>query len=55
MGSPEPHALKSREEQIAEAAYFRAMERHFAPGQELDDWLAAEADVQRMMEAVPRG
>jgi len=30
---------------IARAAYFRAMERGFAPGHELQDWLAAEAEV----------
>ncbi len=30
---------------IAEAAYFRAEARGFAPGQELDDWLQAEAEV----------
>lgn len=27
---------------IAEAAYFRAEKRGFAPGNELDDWLEAE-------------
>ena len=30
---------------IARAAYFRAMDRGFAPGHELQDWLAAEAEV----------
>lgn len=30
---------------IAQAAYFRAEKRGFAPGGELDDWLAAEAEV----------
>jgi hypothetical protein len=30
---------------IAEAAYFRAEKRGFAPGHEVEDWLAAEADV----------
>jgi hypothetical protein len=30
---------------IARAAYFRAMDRGFGPGNELDDWLAAEAEV----------
>jgi hypothetical protein len=30
---------------IAHAAYFRAMNRGFAPGYELADWLAAEAEV----------
>jgi hypothetical protein len=30
---------------IARAAYFRAMSRGFEPGDELGDWLAAEAEV----------
>jgi hypothetical protein len=30
---------------IARAAYFRAMNRGFAPGDEVADWLAAEAEV----------
>jgi RecB family exonuclease len=29
----------------ARAAYFRAMNRGFAPGHEVEDWLAAEAEV----------
>ena len=31
---------------IAEAAYFRAEARGFAPGHELADWYAAEAEVE---------
>ena len=34
-----------RESRIAEAAYWRAERRGFAAGQELDDWLAAEKEV----------
>jgi hypothetical protein len=30
---------------IARAAYFRALERGFEPGHELEDWLAAESQV----------
>jgi hypothetical protein len=30
---------------IAEAAYFRAEKRGFAPGNDAADWLAAEAEV----------
>jgi hypothetical protein len=30
---------------IAQAAYFRAQKRGFAPGHEMEDWLAAEAEV----------
>jgi len=34
-----------RWQRIAEAAYYRAEQRGFAPGYELEDWLAAEAQV----------
>ena len=30
---------------IETAAYLRAQQRQFAPGHELEDWLAAEAEV----------
>jgi hypothetical protein len=30
---------------IAEAAYYRAEQRGFAPGHEMEDWLAAESEV----------
>jgi hypothetical protein len=36
---------ETRERQIREAAYRRAEQRGFAPGAELDDWLAAEREV----------
>jgi hypothetical protein len=37
---------------IAEAAYFRAEKRGFAPGHEQEDWLAAEAEVDaRLLKA----
>jgi hypothetical protein len=35
----------AREAAIAREAYYRAERRGFAPGYELDDWLAAEAEV----------
>jgi hypothetical protein len=34
---------------IAVAAYFRAEQRGFAPGNEMSDWLDAEADVGKML------
>jgi hypothetical protein len=37
--------VADREVQIALAAYFIAEKRGFGPGHELDDWLAAEAEV----------
>lgn len=35
----------ARESAIEREAYYRAERRGFAPGHELDDWLAAEAEV----------
>jgi hypothetical protein len=32
---------------IAQAAYRLAQQRSFSPGHELDDWLAAEAEVKQ--------
>lgn len=40
-----PSFSESREARIAEAAYWRAERRGFIAGQELDDWLAAEMEV----------
>jgi hypothetical protein len=39
-----------RIEMIARAAYLRAEQRGFEPGRELDDWLAAAADVDAQLE-----
>jgi hypothetical protein len=36
---------------IAEAAFFRAEKRGFAPGHEVEDWLAAEAEVDTKLMA----
>lgn len=38
-----------REQMIAEAAYFRAERRGFAPGNEMSDWLEAESDIERVL------
>ena len=44
-------AVDAQERQmlIARAAYFRAEKRGFAPGCELQDWIEAEAEVQRLI------
>jgi hypothetical protein len=42
---PPRNAFKDRQSLIAKAAYFLAERRHFQPGHELEDWLAAEAEV----------
>lgn len=44
-----PSFSESREARIAEAAYWRAERRGFTAGQELDDWLAAEKEVDGHM------
>ncbi len=41
-----PHLDRPRQTAIAEAAYFRAERRGFAPGHELEDWLAAEREIE---------
>lgn len=38
---------QARHKQIADAAYYLAMNRGFAPGGELEDWLAAERKFDR--------
>ena len=46
--SPSADSDCPREQMIAEAAYFRAAERGFIPGNEMSDWLQAEADIERL-------
>lgn len=48
--SPGSDALAiPREQLISEAAYYKAEQRGFQPGNEMADWFAAEADVDRML------
>ncbi len=42
---------QEREQMIAEAAYFRAEQRGFTPGGELDDWIEAEVAIDRALAA----
>ncbi|HUK03008.1 MAG TPA: DUF2934 domain-containing protein [Steroidobacteraceae bacterium] len=42
-------SAESRRGMIAEAAYWRAERRGFAPGNEMDDWLAAEREVDAFL------
>jgi hypothetical protein len=46
--TPAPTEVTSEERHqlIAEAAYYRAERRNFVPGHELEDWLAAEAEIE---------
>lgn len=38
-------SVEERQRLIEVAAYYRAEQRSFAPGQELEDWLAAETEI----------
>lgn len=40
---PDQETLK----RIAEVAYYRAQHRGFSPGYEVEDWLAAEAQIKQ--------
>jgi maltodextrin utilization protein YvdJ len=40
---------KDRYERIAEAAYLRAQQRGFEPGHEVEDWLAAEREIDALL------
>jgi hypothetical protein len=42
-----PAPMSSRHALIAELAYFRALKRGFEPGHEMEDWLEAEAEIER--------
>jgi hypothetical protein len=47
-----------RHRMISEAAYRRYVERGYADGDDVDDWLEAEADVEHLLlnrRIVPRG
>ena len=38
-----------RDAMIREAAYFRAEHRSFVPGRELEDWFAAEREIDAVL------
>ena len=42
---------EQRQQLIARAAYFIAERRGFAPGNELEDWLQAEAEIEACLKA----
>lgn len=44
------YSLEQREVMIRDAAYYHYAKRGYAPGHELDDWLAAEAEIERKTE-----
>jgi len=44
-----PRVAEDRTTAIAKAAYLNAARRGFAPGHELEDWLAAENEVDQRL------
>ncbi len=46
---PVPVSAAERRAMIEQNAYLRAESRDFAPGHEVEDWLAAEAEVDRRL------
>ena len=50
LGSDGEITPEARSRMIAEAAYYMAERRSFEPGYEFEDWLAAEAEVDRDLE-----
>lgn len=46
-------SLEQREAMIRDAAYYRYAQRGHAPGHDLDDWLAAEAEIERIAPEPP--
>ena len=44
---PASDSAHERQRRIAEAAYYRALARGFEPGNEVDDWIQAEAEIDR--------
>lgn len=44
-------ASEERTRLVAEAAYFKAAQRGFAGGGELEDWIAAEAEIDALLDS----
>jgi hypothetical protein len=54
--APESRSSMSSEDikrLIEETAYFKAKERGFTPGYELEDWVQAEAEIKRRLARAP--
>ena len=49
-GNDQGYSLEKRHQTIAVAAYYRAERRGFRGGEELSDWLEAEAEVEPLLE-----
>ena len=49
-GSLTPADVERLRTAIAEAAYYRAERRGFAPGHEMSDWLEAEKEIRQQLD-----
>lgn len=49
VANARPMTAGERQRMIAEAAYFRAIERNFQGGDALDDWCVAEREVDAIL------
>lgn len=47
-------SAEKRLRQVAEAAYFIAERRGFAPGHDVEDWLEAESEIDRLLAGTTR-
>lgn len=45
------YSLEQRETMIRDAAYYHFAKRGYAPGHDLEDWLSAEAEIERIATA----
>jgi hypothetical protein len=54
FSKPTSVSCSERAQLIAKAAYFRAEKRGFAPGGQLEDWLAAESQIDLEINSAPR-
>ena len=57
LADPPTHSMgeQARRAMIAEAAYYHAERRGFAPGGEEHDWLRAEAEVDALLKTAAHG
>jgi len=53
-GAASERSSEDTRRRIAEAAYFRAKERNFEPGHELEDWVEAETEVMGRINGADR-
>ena len=49
MDAAQDLRAEQRADMISQAAYYRAQHRDFEEGSELEDWLQAEAEIERML------